>query len=178
MPSGSSSAKTPAKEDLIEVVDSRNFSLAVLPRNQVHLQGLYHRSVAVLAYDLNNRIFLQKRAAGKSVYPGRWDLSATGHVLAGEAAMDAAFREAEEEIGIVPRRLKLVHTIPGSRETNCEFVYLYSAGKTASHPRLNPDEVEDGVFLNQNDLDVLVKEFPEILTPGLVYLWRLGLVFN
>lgn len=164
--------------DYIEIVDSMNRPLGVLSREDVHRQGLFHRSVLVLAYDLKNRLLIQKRHPSKKIYPGRWDLSATGHVLAGESTVEAAYRELEEEVGIVPSRIRHIITINGSQETNFEFVYLYSAGKISSPPSPNPLEVEDITFIGQDDMQSLVREFPDILTPGLVHFWRYRLLFS
>ncbi len=163
--------------EYVEVVDSKNRPLMVLTRAEAHRQGLFHRSVLVLVYDSGNRLLIQKRHHLKKIYPGRWDLSATGHVLAGESAVDAAYRELEEEVGIIPSRIRLVTTINGRRETNFKYVYLFSAGKITTHPDPNPLEVEDIRFIGRDDMGSLVSEFPDILTPGLVYFWEKQLLF-
>ncbi|MBT8763415.1 NUDIX domain-containing protein [Desulfohalobiaceae bacterium Ax17] len=164
-------------QERIEVVDENNNPIAVLSRNEVHRQGLFHRSVLVLVYNQEGKVFLQKRHRNKNLYPGRWDLSATGHVKAGEAAEDAALRELKEEVGIVPRQLKLIHTLKGTKETHNEFVYLFSAGKILDTPCPDPSEVEYGQFVDAEELSTMVKEFPELLTPGVVYFWQKGLIF-
>jgi isopentenyl-diphosphate delta-isomerase len=163
-------------QEQIEVVDKNNTPLAVLSRNEIHRQGLFHRSIVVLVYNQEGKLFLQKRHHNKHLYPGRWDLSATGHIKAGEAAEEAALRELKEEVGIVPRQLKLIYTLKGSKETNYEFVYLFSAGKCLDFPKPNPCEVESGLFVDAEELSSMVKNFPELLTPGVVYFWQKGLV--
>ncbi len=163
--------------EYVEVVDSSNKPLGVMSRDEVHRQGLYHRSVLVLVYDHLNRLLIQKRHQSKEVYPGRWDLSATGHVVAGESTVDAAYRELKEEVGVIPARIRLITTISGRPETNYEFVYLYDAGKISEHPMPDPLEVESIRFIDQDDMETLIREFPEILTPGLVYFWRRQLLF-
>lgn len=45
-------------------------------------------------------ILLQKRSLIKDSYPGCYDISAAGHVHVGEAHLDTALRELEEELGI------------------------------------------------------------------------------
>lgn len=169
--------QSPEDTEYLEVVDAMNKPIGVLSREEVHLQGLFHRSVLVLVYDRDYRLLIQQRHHAKKVYPGRWDLSATGHVLAGESSLDAAYRELQEEVGIIPSRLKHVTTINGNQDTNYEFVSLFSAGRQASMPSPNPLEVEDFMFLNLEDMNTLVAEFPDLVTPGLVYFWRKGLLF-
>jgi isopentenyl-diphosphate Delta-isomerase len=172
----------PGKKDLVhkeyvEIVDSQNQPLAVMDRDEAHRQGLFLRSVLVIVHDMQNRLLLQKRHPSKRVYPGRWDLSATGHVLAGESALDAAYRELEEEMGIEAPRMKLAAFINAGPETDFRFVYLFNAGKMSIVPGPDSGEVEDITFIDRQDLHSLVKEFPDILTPGLVYMWKRQLLF-
>lgn len=45
-------------------------------------------------------ILLQRRAANKRTWPGRYDISAAGHIDLGETPLIAALREAKEEINL------------------------------------------------------------------------------
>ena len=45
-------------------------------------------------------MLLQKRSDNKDCYPGYYDISSAGHVLAGESFMDCALRELGEELGV------------------------------------------------------------------------------
>ncbi|WP_051617284.1 NUDIX hydrolase [Desulfonatronovibrio hydrogenovorans] len=174
---GSIKKNSKVHQEYIEAVDSSNRPLAVLPRAEVHRQGLFHRTVIVLVYDRDHRLLIQKRHRSKSLYPGRWDLSATGHLKAGESATDGAMRELREEVGVAPKALRLATIINGSSETNFEFIYLFNAGRVKFSPSPNPEEVEETMFIDRDDMESLVSEFPDILTPGLVYFWRRQLLF-
>lgn len=46
------------------------------------------------------QLLLQLRAADKDTYPGRWDVSAAGHIAAGDGSADTAGRELAEELGL------------------------------------------------------------------------------
>lgn len=164
--------------EYVEVVDRRNRPLAVLPLNETHRQSLLHRAVLVLVFNAENKVYLQKRSKSKLVYPGRWDLSATGHVQRGESCEDAALREVYEELGLTLTRLKLKQELPASSETGFEFITLYTAGRVTETPRPNPDELEDGHFFDRDEVDLLVEQFREQLTPGLVYFHERGLIFD
>ncbi|MFO7728655.1 MAG: NUDIX domain-containing protein [Desulfonatronovibrio sp.] len=173
------SLKQPSFPEFIEIVDSCNQPLGVLSRKEAHQQGLYHRSVLVLIYDDQNRLLIQKRHGSKRIYPGRWDLPATGHVPAGESAVDAACAKLRKQLGVEvpPWRIRHLTTINATAETNFEFIYLFSGGKIHTSPVPVSGEVEEITFLNQNDMEALVLEFPDILTPELVYFWRRRLLF-
>lgn len=69
-------------------------------RENCHLQGLYHKAVVLFIVNSKNEILLQRRSENKKMWPNMWDISAGGHVLAGEYGYQAAIREAEEELGI------------------------------------------------------------------------------
>lgn len=73
----------------------------VAGRDRCHIEGLWHRAVVVFVVSTDNqRVLLQKRSAKKKLWPNCWDLTAGGHVLAGEIGYQAAVRETEEEIGL------------------------------------------------------------------------------
>ncbi|MDR0727081.1 MAG: NUDIX domain-containing protein [Rickettsiales bacterium] len=48
----------------------------------------------------SGQILVQKRADAKSNFPGMWDKSVGGGVMAGESIVEAALRETAEEIGL------------------------------------------------------------------------------
>ena len=169
--------KKPVLSQHIEFVDEENRPLGVLPENEVHRQGLLHRSVQVLVFDKAHRLLIRKRQGNRNLYPGRWDLSASGHVLAGESAADAACRKLEQELGITPAGLRLVMALKGTPVTSFEFVYLFNAGKILTFPSSSQVQMEDTAYLDRDDMSSLAAEYPDILTPGLVYLWRKQLLF-
>lgn len=72
----------------------------VLPRSIVHDNELLHGGVQVWLYNSKGEVLLQLRSKSKKIFPGVWDISAAGHISAGETTLEAAVREIEEEIGI------------------------------------------------------------------------------
>lgn len=67
---------------------------------EIHEQGFWHRAAHVWIYNSAGEILLQLRATDKDSYPGLLDISAAGHVDAGEEPIQAAIREIREEIGL------------------------------------------------------------------------------
>ncbi|WP_300156057.1 NUDIX domain-containing protein [Solidesulfovibrio sp.] len=154
--------------EMVDIVDAADRPLCVLPLAEAHRQGLYHRSVMVLVFDGRGKLYLQKRSARKSLYPGRFDLSATGHVRAGEARQDAAARELMEELGLRAPSLTCLDAVPAGQDTAYEFVTLFSAGRLAAAPRPNPEEVSGGMFVDAAELAALVRDYRDQLTPAVV----------
>ncbi len=74
-------------------------------KDDVYSNALLHAASHVWIWRQNGQdieILLQKRAADKRTWPSRYDISAAGHVDLDEDELQAAVREAEEEIGFSP----------------------------------------------------------------------------
>ena len=68
-------------------------------RDICHEKGLWHKAVAMFMINSNDEVLLQKRSANKKLWPNMWDITAGGHVLAGEFGFEAIIREIKEELG-------------------------------------------------------------------------------
>lgn len=160
----------------MEVVDEDNRPLAVLPKGLVHRQLLRHRSVQVLVFNPEKKIYLQKRNNSKPFFPGRWDVSARTHPRLGEATYDAALRILHEELRLEVEHPQLTRTLPSCPETGFEHVSIFTVPKNTLPIIPNNDEVSEGYYFSREELTCLVKEFKELLTPNLVTLWEAGLL--
>jgi isopentenyldiphosphate isomerase len=78
-------------------------------KSLVHRDGDLHRTAHLWIVTPDRRVLLQLRASTKVNHPSLWDVSVAGHVDAGESAIDAAIREAREELGIALRADELRH---------------------------------------------------------------------
>lgn len=96
-----------ADDELLDVVDEHGRLLGTKRRADVHRDGDWH-----LAFHLwvvaPAGVLLQRRARGKSSWPGYLDASAAGHLLAGETIRDG-LREVDEELGAAYAFDDLVH---------------------------------------------------------------------
>jgi len=104
------------------------------------------------------RVLLQLRR-GTGFMDGHWAASAAGHVEPGEHALDAAVREAAEELGIAvdPAHLEplcAVHRPAGAGERGDERVdFFYCCRRWAGEPgRREPDRAADLRWFDLADL--------------------------
>ncbi len=97
-------------DELFDIIDcSGNRTGAIKPRAHVHRDGDWHATVHVWLITPRREILLQKRASTKETWPGKWDISAAGHIQAGDSAIDTAIREVREELGLGVRAEELHH---------------------------------------------------------------------
>lgn len=89
-------------EERFDVYDEDMNPIGTATRTETHAKGLWHRSFHCwLARKEGSRVLVrfQLRQSGKDTYPGYFDITAAGHLAAGETTRDAV-RELEEELGV------------------------------------------------------------------------------
>lgn len=91
-----------SETELFDIYDADGRHLGMAQRADVHRIGYWHHTfhcwVARRQPDGRTSVLFQRRAPGKDTNPGSFDITAAGHLLAGETIADAA-REMEEELG-------------------------------------------------------------------------------
>jgi isopentenyldiphosphate isomerase len=137
-------------DELIEIWDASGSPTGKTAlKSKVHKAGWFHPTVHVWFYTASAMVLLQKRASEKDTFPGLWDVSVAGHVLADEIPLDAAKREVREEIGIDLEtgslqffgRFKSEHSHPGGI-IDREFHYVYLSELSAPLESLRPQQGE------------------------------------
>lgn len=87
--------------ELIDVLNENGIKTGeVVTRDEVHRKGLWHRCIVVAILNDKNEILLQQRAHDKDKNPDMWDISAAGHISAGQDSLSAAAREINEEVSV------------------------------------------------------------------------------
>jgi isopentenyl-diphosphate delta-isomerase len=154
-------------DEVLDVVNDCDEVIAQAARREVHARGLKHRAVHVLVFNRRGDLFLQRRAAAKDTFPGRYDSSASGHVESGEEYDDCAVRESREELGLEIERNQLnkLFKINACRETGCEFVWVYAV-RGDFQPRVNPAEIDEGAFWDVAAIQQLVADHPQRCAPS------------
>ncbi|MEM9363807.1 MAG: NUDIX domain-containing protein [Bacteroidota bacterium] len=88
-------------DELVDILDTEGNSTGEsCLKSEAHRLGLFHPTAHIWCYDKNGFILLQQRGRNKATFPLKWDVSAAGHVGAGETIEVGAVRETQEEIGV------------------------------------------------------------------------------
>jgi len=145
--------------ELIDVLTSDGAPTGVRKsKADVHRDGDWHRAAHVWIVTPDGRLLLQRRSRRKENYPALWDVSAAGHLSAGETAVDAAIREVAEELGlrITPEELEPVATtreqcvLNGGTYLDNEIhdIFLVRRDVKLEELTLQPEEVEDAIIVD------------------------------
>ena len=80
------------------LTETGEYANRIESRDDCHKYGFWHKAVALFIINSNDEVLLQRRSPNKKLWPNLWDISAGGHVLAGEFGFEAIIREIKEEL--------------------------------------------------------------------------------
>lgn len=96
----------PWRGEQIALRGAAGSALATVERGAVRVLGIATEAVHLVGVAPDGRLWLQQRAANKSMYPGRWDTLMGGMVSAEDDRDTALARETWEEAGLRLERLQ------------------------------------------------------------------------
>lgn len=89
-------------EEQLRIFDKEKNPIGVASREDVHKYGYWHEVFhcwMTTRINQESYLYLQLRSPNKKDYPGLYDITAAGHLLAEESVEDG-IREVEEELGL------------------------------------------------------------------------------
>ncbi len=147
------------------------FTGEIATREECHEKGLWHRAIYGFIFNKNGDVLLQKRSKNKKLWPDLWDITAGGHVLAGEFGSQALIREIKEELGIEVAENEVKYLV-GSTSINIKDniinnhyneCYIIAKEIDISNIKLQEDEVSEiKWFSKQEILDRINNNFEGI----------------
>lgn len=112
-------------EELIDVLDEKGIHTGkVVTRKEVHTQGLWHKVVVVAIMDKNGHLLMQQRSKEVEKNKEKWDVTAAGHISAGQTSKEAAIREVLEEVGIRVEEDELKYRFTYKKESSSKKDFI------------------------------------------------------
>ena len=153
-------------DEKVDVLDASGRSTGEIAwKSEAHRRGLWHRCFHCWVSTPGDAsggpyLLVQRRAATKDTWPGRLDVTAAGHLAAGEEPLDG-LRELEEELGlrVEPERLiplgrrRVEQEIPGGCDREFHEVFLLVDFTPPKNLRLQPEEVETVLRVTLDDAE-------------------------
>ena len=104
-------------------------------------------------------LLFQKRGEKVDKYPGEWDAAAGGHINYNESLLDAACREAEEEIGASIDVSDLEYVCSAHRNQNSIYwAFCVDWTDKADNFHFDDGEVSEVKWVPYSDLDNFLKK--------------------
>ena len=150
-----------SESEYLDIFDDNMKHIGTAPRAEVHAKGHWHHTFHcwLLRRDGDRKFVLfQRRGPDKSLYPNTLDITAAGHLTAGETPADG-IRELEEELGvkvdfgnIIPLGIRCDVAIIGTM-INREFchTFMYESGLPLDSYKLQLEEVSGLVEMEIKD---------------------------
>lgn len=138
--------------EMLDYYDKEMQFIGTETRENVHQQGLWHKTVHCWLYDENGNIYFQIRTDTGTLYT-----TASGHIQSGETIDDALKREVMEEVGY--------HIDTTKKELLAVDVWTMSSEKNGIKKQ---DNVFANVYMCRVDMDTLKFHFDEVEVSGAV----------
>lgn len=164
----------------IDIYDANLGHKGVMERIKAHKEGEWHRTFHcwVVSTEDGGSLLFQQRSMKMKNFPGLLDVSAAGHIEAGEA-IEEGVRELKEELGIeidesrlirLGERVEVADQANGQRNREYQSVYMYLTSQPISSYKPEEYEVTALVLLNiQDGFKLFRSEVEKVTMKGCSY---------
>ena len=162
---------------LVELVDETGAAVGACSVAEAHAApGRCHRAFSVLVRDEVGRVLLQRRAAVKTRFAGRWSNTCCGHPAPGQGVAAAAALRLAAELGLTPGHTTPLAEVgvvryqavdPGSGLVESEWDHVLVAALTSGTPAPDEAEVSEYAWVTPDELRAGITARPDAYTPWL-----------
>jgi len=141
----------------IDIFDEHGNSLGYSVENKlIDPLRLWHKTAHIWIINPKGELLFQQRSLSEKKHPGMWDISAAGHIRAGETTKTGGVRELWQEIGITasPDQLIYLFTIKSERSHHHNDVFLLPLDISAKDCVFTnyKDEAQDAKYIHWRDV--------------------------
>ncbi|GEN55428.1 NUDIX hydrolase [Halobacillus faecis] len=151
--------------EMLTIFDEKGHPIGIKERDHVHQDGDWHETFHCWMFHMEGEkihLLLQQRADHKQDFPSLYDITAAGHIEAGEDILLAGVREIEEEIGlkVVPGELAyqgdFKEELKEGSLLDREICHIYLLPWTSDRTFTIGEEVKDIVSVPLVDMEGLM----------------------
>ena len=150
--------------EMIDIYDENKVKTGeIIPREKGLKKGQYMLYVLAVLEDEYGKLLATKRSNDKKWGAGAWEIPG-GSAKAGEDSQTAVLREVAEETGleIDKKKGKLIYSYKNedaeSGDNYFVDIYHFKGCFDKSRIKVNPDEVTDYRFVDEDDMEILGEE--------------------
>ena len=149
-------------EEIIYVVDEQDQFVRKAARQEVRQKALMHRTARIIISNGNGLFLVQKRSAGKDIYPSHWDIGIAGTVRESESYESTAMRELMEEVSITGiSNMQLMHSFlfkirysSSVHNAHCKVYMLHYDGRIVPQK----EEIDEIGFMAAEDVKEIIRK--------------------
>lgn len=141
--------------EFVDLYDGdRNFTGRKVVRGEKYEEGLYKLSVHIWITNNEGKIYIQKRAESRKMFPNYWE-NPGGGVISGQDSETTLKREFEEELGIpMSGKYELIKSI--KRKKDFVDIYHLTQDFEIDELHLQDEEVSEARWVDINELKDMV----------------------
>jgi isopentenyl-diphosphate delta-isomerase len=165
-----------SEDECLILVDQDDNETGILSKSACHDgDGILHRAFSVFLFNEQGELLLQKRAAGKRLWPMFWSNSCCSHPRQGESIEFAAERRLSDELH-VSASLEFVYKFSykakfGELGSEHELCHVF-LGRINGHATRNDTEIAELRFVSASTLESEFESNPGEFTPWFKMEWQ------
>ena len=151
--------------EYVVLVDEQDKKIGVEEKIAAHKKGLLHRAFSIFIFNSRGQMLIQKRAAGKYHSAGLWSNTCCSHPRPDEPLEQAVQRRLQEEMGFTCPVKEVFSFVYKIKFDDCDLfeheLDHVLIGIFDGQPEPDPDEASDFKWVDLNELEKDVQEYPE-----------------
>lgn len=118
--------------------------------------GKYKLSIHIWIMNDDDKVYIQKRASGRRIFPNKWE-NPGGGAISGQNSEETFIREFKEELGIIPniKNSRLIFTL--KREKDFVDIWLVKQNFEISFLKLQKAEVAEAKWVSFDELNQMIE---------------------